>query len=69
MVVEYNDITTEIRKLGLTMQQVADLMGITRQGLYYRIQADKAERKPSLHWAIYGIANYYGELEGERNAS
>ena len=57
MILKYNDIKKEIRDLGLTNKKVAEILGISVQGLDYRIREDK----PSIHWAIYGIANYYGE--------
>ena len=59
MKLKYNDIKLEIRKLGLTQREVADMLGITTQTLDYRI----AKSKPTIHWAIYGIANYYGDMD------
>ena len=37
MKLKYNDIKLEIRKLGLTQREVADMLGITTQTLDYRI--------------------------------
>lgn len=59
MIIKYISIKKEIRKLGLTQKQVADILGITTQTLDYRIAKDK----PTIHWAIYGIANYYGGID------
>lgn len=52
---EYKDIKQEIRKLGFTQSEVADLLGISKQALLARIRANK----PSIHWEIYGISNYF----------
>ena len=57
MKLKYNDIKFEIKKRGLTQEQVADILGITTNTLNYRIKQDK----PTIHWAMYGIANYYGK--------
>jgi len=57
MRLKYNDIKFEIKKRGLTQEQVADILGITTNTLNYRIKQDK----PTIHWAMYGIANYYGK--------
>jgi transcriptional regulator with XRE-family HTH domain len=59
MKIKYISIKKEIRKLGLTQKQVADMMEVTIQTLEYRIKKDK----PTIHWAIYGIANYYGGID------
>ena len=57
MVLQYNDIKKEIKDLGLTNKKVAEILGISVQGLDYRIKVGH----PTIHWAIYGISNYYGE--------
>ncbi len=57
MTIEYNDIKHEIKQLGLTNKQVAELLGISVQGLDYRIK----QNLPTIHWAMYGISNYYGK--------
>jgi len=54
MHIKYRSIKGEIKSLGLTNKEVAKMLGITVQGLNYRIEQDK----PTIHWAIYGIANY-----------
>jgi cyanate lyase len=54
---KYHDIKKEIKDLGLNNKKVADLLGISVQGLDYRIKQDL----PTIHWAMYGISNYYGE--------
>jgi cyanate lyase len=57
MNLKYHDIKKEIKDLGLNNKKVADLLGISVQGLDYRIKQDL----PTIHWAMYGISNYYGE--------
>ena len=57
MNLKYNNIKQEIKDLGLNNKKVADLLGISVQGLDYRIKQDL----PTIHWAMYGISNYYGE--------
>ncbi len=57
MHLKYYDIKKEIKDLGLNNKKVAAILGISVQGLDYRIKEDK----PTIHWAIYGISNYYGE--------
>lgn len=57
MNLKYHDIKKEIKDLGLNNKKVADLLGISVQGLDYRIKQDL----PTIHWAMYGISNYFGE--------
>jgi cyanate lyase len=57
MDLKYHNIKKEIKDLGLNNKKVAALLGISVQGLDYRIKEDK----PTIHWAMYGISNYYGE--------
>lgn len=57
MILKYNNIKKEIKDLGLTNKKVADLLGISVQTLDYRIKQDK----PSIHWIMYGLANYFYE--------
>lgn len=57
MNIKYRSIKGEIKSLGLTNKAVAKMLGITEQGLNYRIEQDK----PTIHWAIYGISNYHSE--------
>jgi len=57
MNLKYNNIKQEIKDLGLNNKKVADLLGISVQGLDYRIKQDL----PTIHWAMYGISHYYGE--------
>lgn len=59
MVIKYNNIKAEFKRLGLTNKKVADILGISRQALDKRIKADK----PSIHWITYGLANYYGDMD------
>ena len=57
MNLKYNNIKQEIKDLGLNNKKVAALLDISVQGLDYRIKQDL----PTIHWAMYGIAHYYGE--------
>ena len=57
MNLKYNNIKQEIKDLGLNNKKVAELLGISVQGLDYRIKQDL----PTIHWAMYGISNYFGE--------
>ena len=61
MNIEYKNIKEEISALGMTQKQVADLMGISLQGLEYRI----AQNKPTLHWAMFGIVNYFSNFDDD----
>lgn len=55
----YNSITAEFKKMRLTAQQVADLLGISRSALNHRIKADS----PSIHWITYGLSNYFESMD------
>ena len=55
-VVYYKSIPAEIKRMGITQEQCAEMLGCTRSGLTYRITADK----PQFHWAIFGLASYLG---------
>lgn len=55
MIIEFHDIPAEIRSMGITMKKFAEMLGITRQGLYYRIK----RKDPAIHLAVYGLAHYY----------
>jgi hypothetical protein len=55
-VVYYKSIPAEIKRMGITHEECAELLGCTKSGLGYRITADK----PQLHWAIFGLASYLG---------
>ena len=52
----FNSIPVELKRLGLTHEKTAQLLGISRSGLNHRIKADS----PTLHWAVYGLSNYFG---------
>ena len=39
--VYFNSITDELRRIGLTQEKTAELLGITRSGLIHRINQDK----------------------------
>jgi predicted transcriptional regulator len=53
--VYFNSITDELRRIGLTQEKTAELLGITRSGLIHRINQDK----PSIHWQVYGLSQYF----------
>lgn len=57
MILKYNDIDQEIKALGLTKKEVANILGCSISTLNYRIKKSKA----TIHWAIYGMSNYYGK--------
>jgi len=57
-IIHYNSIKDEIRRIGLTQQKCADMLGVTLSGLNHRIKANKQQ----LHWSIYGLSRY---MEGE----
>jgi len=59
--IHYQSIPAEIKRLGLTQQKCAEMLGCSLSGLTHRIKADK----PQFHWAIYGLANYLDK--GESN--
>ena len=60
----YNSIPAEIKRLGITQHECAKFIGCSLSGLTHRIKGDK----PTLHWAIYGLANYLGAEENlQRN--
>jgi len=65
MLIKYKDIVKEIRKTGLTQQEVADILGITYPALYQRIK----KGRPDIHLIVYALSNYYNEEEnlGERD--
>jgi len=63
-VIYYQSIPAELKRLGLTQEKAATLLGCTRSGLTHRIKADKQQ----FHWAIYGLANYMGSTQNlEKN--
>ena len=53
-VVYYKSIPAEIKRMGITQEKCAEMLGCTRSGLTYRITADK----PQFHFAIFGLASY-----------
>ena len=58
-VIYYQSIPAELKRLGLTQEKAATLLGCTRSGLTHRIKADKQQ----FHWAIYGLAGLANYLE------
>ena len=50
----YHSIPVEFKRLGITKPECAKLLGCSLNALTHRIKRDQ----PTLHWAIYGIANY-----------
>ena len=63
--VYYNSIPVELKRLGLTQEKTAELLGISRSGLNHRLKADS----PTLHWAVYGLSSFFGDDDnlGERD--
>ena len=59
--IHYQSIPAEIKRIGLTQQECAEMLGCSLSGLTHRIKADK----PQFHFAIYGLANYLDK--GETN--
>ena len=55
----YHSIPAEIKKLGITQKECAELLGCSLSGLTHRIAANKQQ----LHWAIYGVSNYLGTVD------
>jgi predicted transcriptional regulator len=63
--VYYTSIPVELKRLGLTQEKTAELLGISRSGLNHRLKADS----PTLHWAVYGLSSFFGDDDnlGERD--
>lgn len=61
----FDSIPKELRRIGLTQEKTAELLGISRSGLNHRIYKDT----PSLHWAVYGLSQYFIDDDnfGERD--
>ncbi|MCS5589165.1 MAG: hypothetical protein NZ824_04275 [Candidatus Thioglobus sp.] len=57
MLIEYNDIKTEFRKMGLTQKEVSEILGITYAALHKRIK----KGRPDIHLITYALSNYYEE--------
>tara|TARA_Y100001949_G_C15978424_1_gene327308 strand:- start:1490 stop:1765 length:276 start_codon:yes stop_codon:yes gene_type:complete len=57
--IHYQSIPAEIKRLGITQQECANMLGCSLSGLTHRIKADR----PQIHFAIYGLASYLGEIE------
>jgi len=64
-IIYYKSIPAEIKKLGITQKQCADMMGVSLSGLTHRIRADR----PQFHLAIFGLATYLGEEGGNLQAN
>ena len=63
-IIYYKSIPAEIKKLGLTQKQCAGMMGVSLSGLTHRIRASK----PQFHLAVYGLATYLGQNDGNLRA-
>ena len=59
MIIKYDSIKAEYKRLGITNKQVADILGISVQALDKRIKGDK----PTIHLITYALANYYSDDE------
>jgi len=57
--VYFKSIPSELKKIGLTQEKTAELLGITRSGLNHRIKSDR----PSLHWQVYGLSSYFSQID------
>jgi len=57
MKIKYHSIPAEIKKLGLTQREFADMLGISTAALYHRMKQDS----PTVHWCVYGISCYLGK--------
>ena len=67
MIIKYNNIKAEFKRLGLQNKEVADILGISVKGLDKRIK----NGSPSIHLITYALSNYYSDddtnLEMERD--
>ena len=61
MIVKYECIKCEFKRLGLTNKAVASILDISVQNLDYLIKQDKAR----IHWITFGLANYYGGIDDD----
>ena len=59
MIIKYECIKCEFKRLGLTNKKVADILGISVQQLDYLIK----QGKPRIHLLTYALSNYYGKTE------
>jgi len=59
MIIKYDSIKAEFKRIGLTNKKVADILGISVQALDKRIKGDK----PTIHLITYALANYYSNNE------
>ena len=64
-IIYYKSIPAEIKKLGITQKECADMMGVSLSGLTHRIKADR----PQFHLAVYGLATYLGQNTGNLQAN
>ena len=59
MIIKYDSIKSEFKRLGLSNKRVADILEISVQGLDKRIK----NSSPSIHLITYALANYYSDDE------
>jgi hypothetical protein len=59
MIIKYNNIKAEFKRLGLTNKRVAGILNISVQGLDKRIKQDK----PSIHLITYALTKHFSEEE------
>jgi len=57
MIVNYECIKCEFKRLGLTNKEVSEILGISVQNLDYLIK----QNKPRIHWLTYALSHYYGK--------
>ncbi len=59
MIIEYINIKAEFKRLGLTNKRVANILGISVQGLDKRIK----QNKPSIHLITFALTKHFSEDE------
>ena len=57
--IHYQSIPAEIKRLGITQKECAEMLGRSLSGLTHRIKADK----PQFHFAILGLASFLEKNE------
>jgi plasmid maintenance system antidote protein VapI len=57
MIIKYECIPLEFKRLGLTQKEVAKIFEISPAQIGYLIKHDSAR----IHWLTYALSNYYGK--------
>ena len=55
MLIKYDDIKKEFRKMGLTQKEVSAILGITYVALSNRIK----KGRPDIHLITYALSTYF----------